>query len=206
MSFLDELSARFGVPYRFAKLPEKCRAYLVDGAAVLNENLNSERAHWAYCHEVAHLQLGHPANPPRDDAEERDQETEANRLASDLLLPEDQFAPAAQGSLTELKRTFPFASHEVLARKRMRYRPGLLTIFDNGKMTARLVPDDWNPPAGGLFPLEREALKLSLESKGEETVKREGLQVEATYVDEGRGVIRVILFLEGEMEQGFCIT
>lgn len=197
MSFLDELSARLGVPYRFARLPDKCRAYLMDGAAVLNDSLTPEQAHWSYCHEVAHLRLKHHENLPRDNTEEREQEAEANRMASDLLLPEKQFVPLVHHSLLELKQAFPFASYEVLARKRLRYRPGLLNIFDNGKKTARLAPDGWNIPAQ-LFPIESEGFKECLKSKNGVTLEREGMKLEATYVDEGRGVVRVILFLEGE--------
>ncbi len=93
MSFLDELARRCGVPFRFAPLAEDRRAYLIEGAVVLNDALAPERAHWAYCHEAAHLLLGHSRELPHDEAEEKEQEAQANRLAADLLLPEDQFLP-----------------------------------------------------------------------------------------------------------------
>lgn len=60
------------------------------------------------------MRLEHDLNPPRDEAEEREQEAEANRLAAEILLPADQFVPQSHRSLTELKQAFPFASHEVL--------------------------------------------------------------------------------------------
>ncbi len=100
MTYLDDLAARLQVPYRFVRLPETCRAYLLQGEIVLNEDLSPERAHWAYCHEVAHLRLGHPAEFPHDELENSAQESEANRLASELLLPEELFLPHLQNSLT----------------------------------------------------------------------------------------------------------
>ena len=197
MSFLDELSARLGVPYRLARLPQGCRAYLMNGIAVINDSLTPEQANWSYCHEVAHSMLQHQAELPIDDAEEREQELAANRLAAQILLPEGEFRPLAHFSLLALKQTFPQASHEVLAKRRLTYRPGLLTIFDNGRLTARLAPEGWNIP-GQFFPLEQEAMKACLSKKEEVVMESEGMRIEATYVDEGRGVVRVILFVEGE--------
>jgi hypothetical protein len=197
MTYLDELSTRLGVPYRFAPLTDGCRALLMDGAVVLSPEQTPERSHWAYCHEVAHLRLKHPQNLPRDSTEELQQEAEANALAAELLLPEPSFRRHAHRTLTELKERFPFASHEALAHRRLSYRPGLLTIFDNDKRTCRLAPPDWNTPAR-LFPLETKARKQCLKTKAEVLLEDGGLTAEATYVDEGRGVVRVILFLEGE--------
>ena len=197
MSFLDKLSKRLGVPYRFAGLPDGCRAYLINGVAVVSDNLTQEQANWSYCHEIAHSLLHHHSDLPIDDAEEREQELAANRLAAEILLPEDEFKPLAHLSILALKKTFSHASHEVLAKRRMAYRPGLLTIVDNSKLTARLAPDGWNVP-GRFFPLEQEALKACLAKKDEVIMEAGGMRVEATYVDEGRGVVRVILFVEGE--------
>ncbi len=104
-----------------------------------------------------------------------------------------------EATLLELKKAFPFASHEVLARRRMQHRPGLLTIIDNGRITARLAPEGWNIPPQ-LLEIETEAWRLCRETKSENLIKRGGLSVEGAYVDEGRGVIRVILFLEGEID------
>lgn len=195
--FLTELSSRLRIPFRFAKLPKTCRAYLLDGATVLNEELTREQAHWSYCHEVAHHILNHNNDLPRNDTEEREQEAEANRLAAEILLPESDFKPYVQESLLRLKEIFPFASHEVLARRRLCYRFGLLTIIDNDRLTCRISPDDWNVPPS-LFPLEKDALKKCLENKGGVNLEQEGFRVEASYLDEGRGVVRVILFLEGK--------
>jgi hypothetical protein len=197
MSFLDEISFRFGIPYSFAPLPDNCRAYLLDGVAVLNDALTPEQAHWAYCHEIAHFLLNHHRKPPPTDAEEREQESDANQLAAEIMLPAEKFKPASSDTLIKLKQQFPHASHEVIARRRLSFRPGLLTIIDDGRITARLAPHGWNRPRK-LFPLESEALKTCMTKKNEVILDREGRCVEATYVDEGRGVIRVILFMEGD--------
>jgi len=197
MSYLDDLAARLGVPYRFAPLTDGCRALLIDGAVVLAPDQKLERSHWAYCHEVAHLRLRHPQNLPRDSTEELQQEGEANALAADLLLPPEQFRPHGHQTLTDLKELFPFASHEALARRRLTFRPGLLTIFDNDKRTCRIAPLGWNTPAK-LFPIETKARKACLKTKAAVILEDGGMTAEATYADEGRGVVRVIVFLEGE--------
>jgi hypothetical protein len=197
MSYLDELSIRLGVPYRFAALGNGCRGLLIDGAVVLAPEQTPERLHWAYCHEVAHLRLNHPQNLPRDSTEELQQEAEASALAAELLLPEPTFRRHAHRTLADLKGRFPFASHEALARRRLTFRPGLLTIFDNDKRTCRIAPPNWNIPAK-LFPLETKARKQCLKTKAAVILEDGGMKAEATYVDEGRGVVRVILFLEGE--------
>jgi hypothetical protein len=197
MNFLDEISSRFDVPYCFAPLPENCRAYLLDGVAILNDALTPEQTHWSYCHEVAHFLLNHHRNPPSTDAEEREQESDANQLAAEIMLPPEKFKPASSDTLKNLKRQFPHASHEVIARRRLSFRLGLLTIIDDGRITTRLAPDGWNRPKQ-LFPLESEALKTCMTEKDEVDLDRDGRCVEATYVDEGRGVIRVILFMEGD--------
>lgn len=196
-SFLNQLSRRLGIPYRFAALPDGCKALLLDGAAVINRDLTPEQANWSYCHEAAHLQLGYSKHLPRNESEEREQEREANLLAAELLLPAAQFRPRASDSLSDLKRIFPHASYEALARRRLQFRPGLLTICDNGKVTTRLAPDGWNPPRA-LSPLEADAIRSCFRERTEIHLQRDEMRVEATYVDQGRGVLRVIAFLEGE--------
>ncbi len=197
MSFLDDLAEAHGVPYRFAAISEGHRSYLIDRTVVLNETLTPERANWAYCHELAHLKLEHPHNPPLNAAEEREQENEANLLASELILPDSQFAGVSHQSLSELKVLFPHASHEVIGRRRLNYRPGLLTIYDNRDMTARLAPDGWSCPTR-LFPIEFKALEACSKSRSAVNFSEGNMRIEATFVDEGRGVERVILFMEGE--------
>jgi len=199
MPYLDDLAARLGVPYRFARMADGQRACLIAGTVLLDPDLTPERACWSYCHETAHWRLGHPDMPPRDETEEREQEAAANALAAELLLPAEQFRPLAGFSLAGLKHACPYASHEVLSRRRLAFRPGLLTIFDNEKLTARLAPDGWNCPRR-LFGLEVEALNLCRKIHGDFVLRRDGRTVEATWVDEGRGVERVILFMEGDEE------
>jgi Zn-dependent peptidase ImmA (M78 family) len=194
-AFLDDLVRRHGVPYRFSKIPEGRRSYLLAGVVILDESLTEERAHWAYCHELAHLLLDHPETPPADYAEELQREGEANQLASQLILPDETFKPHAHRRLTELKSFFPHASYEVIARRRLQFRFGLLTIVDNQRVTTRIAPESWNRPMR-LLPLEMKALERCSTSKSESILEEEGMRVEATYVDEGWGVIRVILFTE----------
>ncbi|TKJ41033.1 hypothetical protein CEE37_05040 [candidate division LCP-89 bacterium B3_LCP] len=198
VSFLDDLAKQYNAPYRLTDVPDGRRSYLIGDVIVLDRSLRIERLHWAYCHELAHLQLQHHQCPPVDDTEERQQETDANNLAAELILPEIEFKPLVHETLLVLKQRFAHASHEVIARRRLNYRQGVLTIFDNDQLTARLSPDGWNHPAQ-LLPIESEVMQKCLESKSEVLINMGEYSLEATYVDEGQGVVRVLLFLESQL-------
>ena len=152
---------------------------------------------WTFCHELAHLLQGHgkPENPVT-----MQHEREAHDHAQDLLLPPETFHPDAHRLfLTELKERYPQASWEVIARTRVRHRPGVLTIFDNHKCTVRTAPQPLLYPSK-LHPLEQE-VKQSL-SANNPTAHQSGddLQVEGVFIDEGRGVERIILIADSESE------
>jgi len=197
MEFIDVLARTHSLPYRLTAMSDGRRSYLIAGLVMLDEKLQPERINWAYCHELAHHLLKHAHYQPLDDAELQEQENDANKLAAELLLPEDEFAPHSQQTLSELKSIFAHASYEVIARRRLHFYSGLLTIYDNNKMTARISPDGWNQPPG-LCPTEKLALDQCYRDRAEVTLRMDGLAVEATFIDEGRGVERVILFAEPE--------
>ncbi|MBU1652417.1 ImmA/IrrE family metallo-endopeptidase, partial [bacterium] len=190
--FIRAAAQRYDVPVKISSVVEGRRAFLLGTTIYLNADLPEERANWAFCHELAHLLLKHHERMPRDTVEEEAQERAANFLASDLILPEEEFKPLMHLSLEELKQRFSHASYEVIARRRLKFRPGLLTIVDDVKISARLAPDGWNRPMQ-LFPPESQALDRCLQEKNELVLQEEGMTVEATYIDEGRGVVRVIL-------------
>jgi len=193
--FIKAVAQKYDVSVTVSSAMEGRRAFLVGTTIFLDRELPEERANWAFCHELAHLLLNHHIDLPRDSAEEEEQERKANALASDLMLPEDDFQPLVHLTIGELKQRFFHASHEVIARRRLKYRPGLLTIVDDGVVSSRLAPDGWNRPFQ-LFPPEKAALDRCLSDKADFVLHDEGMTVEATYIDEGRGVIRVILFAE----------
>ncbi len=158
---------------------------------LLEAKLPHERQNFSLAHEVAHVLLGHSGElGPLE-------ENEADTLASELLLPREQFEPEAWRNLRELKELFPHASFEALARRKITLTPGGLTIWDNMKLVRRLSGLEFALPPHPTQP-EFQLAKQAYEQRSDVTVEGDGYSLEATYVDEGRGVIRVLLLVVGE--------
>lgn len=196
MRFLLDMARRHNIELRLQRLEGGVRGYsIAEKTIVVDLDLSEERMNWTFCHELAHLLLKHGSGErPLRAADEK----EAHELAQDLMLPPETFgADAHHLSLPELKARYPHASWEVIARTRVRYRPAVLTIFDNGRRTLRMTPPPLSCPSR-LDPLERE-LKHRVETgKRAQEVRGEGLHVEGVFVDEERGVQRIILLTQSE--------
>ncbi len=149
---------------------------------------------WKFCHELAHILLGH-----LDEAiHTPEQERMADELAGELLLPEAEFKPLAlREGLDELKRRFPQASWEAIARRRLAFRPAVMTVFDAGRLTSRQAPENYAFPAT-LTEAERETARRCLEEKCYQRYAARGMLLEAWHIDDGRGVERVILLTEAD--------
>ncbi|MFH0882287.1 MAG: ImmA/IrrE family metallo-endopeptidase [bacterium] len=156
---------------------------------VLDASLPQERKNFALAHEAAHILLGH------NDGVAPDEEAEANQLASELLLPHGDFAPDAWRSLRELKEVFPHASFEAIARRRLAYIRGVLTIVDDGNVKRRLVSEDFAAPPQPTS-LEWDVIDRCYREKGDIEHSGEGLHLHACYVDTGRNVVRVLLTVD----------
>lgn len=196
MNFLLEMARRHNIELHLRRLADGVRGYsLPERTIVIDLDLSQERMNWTFCHELAHLLLKHGrADRNLTTAEEK----EARELAQELLLPPETFrADVHRFSLAEIKERYPQASWEVIARTRVRYRPGIVTIFDNGRRTLRMAPPPLACPPQ-LLPVE-EAVKQTLEaSRPFAKVRGGGLCVEGAFVDEGQGIQRIILIAESE--------
>lgn len=193
-AWAEDFAASVGLELRLeAPLPGGVPAYKYDGpegpVVVLDATLPAERLHFTLAHEAAHVLLDHAGEV------EPSEEFEANRLASELLLPEREFRPHAHRTLRELKELFPHASFEVLARRRLAFTPGVLTVVDNGELTRRLASDGFAHPP---LPAEPEWRVIREAYTRAADLEREihGLRLAATHVDTGRGVARVLLLVE----------
>jgi hypothetical protein len=193
------MTRRHDIELHLKRLSDGVRGYSVpERTIVIDVDLSEERMNWTFCHELAHLLLKHGKTGRSVSAHD---EKEAHELAQDLLLPPETFrADVHRFSLPELRMRYPQASWEAIARTRVRHRPAILTIFDNGQRTLRMAPAPMNCPAQ-LHPLE-ESIKKSLQA-GETAaeVHSEGIHVEGVFVDEGRDVRRIILLAESEESQ-----
>ncbi len=194
IGWAKEFAARHGLILREeTALAGGVPAYKYDSpegpVVVLDASLPQERKNFALAHEAAHILLDH------NDGIAPEEETEANRFASELLLPHDDFSPDAWRSLRELKEIFPHASFEAIARRRLAYVQGVLTIVDNGDVKRRLVSEDFTAPARPTA-LEWSVIDQCYKEKRDIERSDEGLHLHACYVDAGRGVVRVLLTVE----------
>ncbi len=112
-------------------------------AILLRADPRPEREHWAVAHEIgehaAHRVFARLAVDPREAPAAR--EAVANWLAARLLLPSLWFhedGRAADWDLAALKRRYPTASHELIARRMLDAEPPvILSIFDHGRLGFR---------------------------------------------------------------------
>ncbi len=174
-------------------------SYVIGRRIVLDSDLYPPRRNWRFCHELAHILLGHTdiqmINP--------EMEREADASAVELMLPIAEFRQAMKEmDIPALKERFPHASWEVIARRWINERQAVLTIYDNGRLTGRYAPEDMAFPArpgAAEIDLVRECSekRQHLRRGADET---EGLDLQAYFVDDGRGVERVLLLTEPSIE------
>jgi hypothetical protein len=120
------------------------RTSLPRGTILLRPDPRSERRQWAVAHEigehVAHRAFAAWGVDPRETAPNA-REAVANALAGRILLPTSWFmldARQMQWDLLAIKRRYPSASHELIARRMLECPPPVvITIFDRDRMTFR---------------------------------------------------------------------
>lgn len=154
-----------------------------------------ERQNFTIAHEIAEWELFDAPDYTIDEKHKH-----ANHRAGELLLPSDIFSKDVwKYSLLELKMRYPHASHEVIARRSLLFRPRVLTIFDNWNMIVRIAPDDLNYPRQ-CIQLETETIKICYQTRHLSLQSNDMIRCEGYFIDDGRGVLRVILFSELQEE------
>lgn len=185
---LHSITIRYESP-----LPDNVPAYKYDdddgSVVVLDSSLPPERQNFALAHEMAHVILNH-----RDEIQP-EEEREADNLASELLLPSEDFIPFSRYNLRDLKSLFPHASFEAIARKRLAFCPGVLTIYDNNNFTRRLFSENFSAPPV-TTSREKEIINMAFETVDDIDLEENGLTYFAVYIDDGHGVARVLLMVE----------
>jgi len=185
--FIRKLAEQYNVSVRFEPLGEGVRGYKIDSEIVLNEHNPPERRNWTFCHELGHIVLGHSMTPT--DVEER----EADEFAAETMLPQRDFIPdSGDIDLDKLKKLYPHASYEVLARRALRFGRGVITIFDSEHLTARMGSEDINFPASPIQE-EMEAFRECSDKKSACVKTAKDLTIYGYYVDQGRSVVRIYL-------------
>ncbi len=112
-------------------------------AILLRGDPRPEREHWAVAHEIGEHAAPRVFAQLGVDAREAPaaRETVANWLAARLLLPTDSFhadGRACDWNLAALKRRYPTASHELIARRMLDAEPPVvISVFDHGRLGFR---------------------------------------------------------------------
>jgi Zn-dependent peptidase ImmA (M78 family) len=194
LEFIRNLAKSHKLQIKIKDLGDGPRAYLMDDVVCLDESLPQERKNFAFCHELAHRLLDHHVREVLSD----EMEHEANLLATDLLLPPDSFRRDAMTyHLDRLKELYPQASWEVIARARLVLIPAVLTILDNGQRTLRMAPNGYQYPYH-LLPVEHEVFRHCIDKRQHYVLQEDAIHTHGFFVDNGTGVLRVILWTEIE--------
>ena len=188
--FIGKIADEYNVKVRLRALEEDTRGYIIDGEIVLNRFLYPERRNWTFCHELGHLVLGHSDHPSMEE------DRAADRFAAELMLPEGDFMRDSRcRNLEELKRIYPHASYEAIARRLGQFQPVVMSIFDDGQLTFRggspQIVFPQNP-----FPEELAIVDRSFREKRSLEESSPLMNLKAFYIDQGREVVRVILISE----------
>ena len=192
MEFIRKLAKIHDLQIRVKKLEGGPRAYLIKDIVYLDSSMMPERRNFTFCHELAHHILRHSAK----ESLSMDMEREANQLAAELLLPPETFREdASKYPLDKLKEMYPQASWEVIARSKLALVPAVLTIFDNGKRTVRIAPDDYQFPKR-LMPLEKCVFEFCFANHQHYDDSDNVMTVQGYFVDTGDSVKRVLLWTE----------
>jgi hypothetical protein len=192
LEYIQRLARIHNLHIKIKNLGKGPKAYVMGDVIYLDESLPPERRNFAFCHELAHRILNHHVQERLSE----EMEQEANLMAAQLLLPPETFRhDAVAYSLDRLKELYPQASWEVIARARLLLIPAILTIFDNWKLTMRMAPDNFRFPRP-LFPVETEVFTHCMTNRVHFTKRDSSIQTQGYFVDNGEGVMRVLLWTE----------
>ncbi|MFC1555586.1 ImmA/IrrE family metallo-endopeptidase [candidate division KSB1 bacterium] len=155
---------------------------------IVNKNDPPERQNFTLAHEYFEYTF-------KDDTEllPEEKHRKADICASELLLPEESFKPAAaEFGLHELKKIFPHVSYEAIARRYIRFVPAVVTIFDNMVCTSRFASEGMNYPH---TPSEVERTIAIECAKSHETAHKfePPLDVSGYILDEKNSIIRIFV-------------
>jgi hypothetical protein len=123
---------------------------------LLRSDPRFERQQWAVAHEIGEhtaFRVFNRLGVEHCETSSRAREQVANQLAGRLLVPSKWFAQDAAEcgwDLLFLKQSYATASHELIARRMLEFRPAvIITIFDQGRITFRRsnLPGRVPPPS-----------------------------------------------------------
>jgi Zn-dependent peptidase ImmA (M78 family) len=138
---------------RFVRLAETDQYGCRPGTIVVGAAERPEREQWAVAHEIGEsvaYRVFERLGVRFDESLATAREQVANRLASAILLPRRWLAadgPENDWDLLELKARYSTASHELIARRMLEMRSGIvITMFDQGRISWRRSNVTARPP------------------------------------------------------------
>lgn len=196
--FIEDLAVQHNISLDFyPRQPGDPDGYSRGRNIYLADDLYTPRRNFVFCHELAHILLGHSERTTRRATDEH----EADALAVELILPERDFREQMDTlDFLSLRERYEHASWEVVARRWAQFKPAVLTIFDNEKLTSRTIPPGLAAPPRLSQP-EWDAIRETYGGKtglvsAESIEDGPMLQLQTFFIDDGRGFERVILLTE----------
>lgn len=138
--------------------PGRIRRAKRDSLIVLRAEPRAERTNWQLAHELVEMFQSRVSALLGGPLDAFDREAACNLAADYILLPPSWFredARAVAFDLPALKAIYSTASNQLIAKHTVQSETTLVTVFDNGRKTAR-----YNSPQARLHPLELRAQKL----------------------------------------------
>jgi len=158
---------------------------------VVNRHDPPERQNFTIAHEYFEIQLN-----DRQDLSLDAKHQLANRMAAEFLLPDSTFgALALTKNLHELKQEFPNVSYEVIARRLPYFRPVVVSILDNLRVTSRFGAPNINYPRK-ISEIEMKTARISYETRKTVTLSEPPLEVTGYYLEEINSIVRVFVIAE----------
>ncbi len=157
----------------------------------IDKNDTEERLAFTIAHELSEIMLHDNEELTSDEKHQR-----SNILASELLMPEEDFKrDVFYNDLYQLKEIYRNCSYEAISRRTLVFIDQVLTIFDNKRKYLRIGPESVSfPSLPGKGELEAAEECYRLKNKYEKL--KDNLKITGYFVDNGRGIERVILFTE----------
>jgi len=168
-------------------------AFKVEGKwyITVNPNDTEERKNFTIAHELAEIILYDNNELTIDEKHKM-----ANNMAAEFLMPGIDFKKALfRSDLYELKKLYSNCSHEAIARRMLNFIPQVLTIFDNRAIYTRIASESINFPSSPA-KTELEVAEKCYQTRNKHEKIQENLKITGYFIDEGRGVERVILLTE----------
>ena len=157
----------------------------------INPQDTEERKNFTIAHEIAEIMLYDDKELSNDEKHKM-----SNFIAGEILMPKDDFKKDIyQNDLYQLKKIYSNCSYEAIARRMLNFMPQILTIFDNKRKYIRIASESIRFPQN-LTKAELDVVEKCYELKSMYEKNEENLKIIGYFIDEGRGVERVILVTE----------